>query len=175
MNFKKFLQTITSSDLSEDEKQIVDNLAALSNPSSMADRREYKQTLNEVFGDGTADYFDRKSISKMLDAAKDYLPEELAEDFKEIKPELENTSLAYAEDFHDVVLATAVHSAVDELLDITIPPANLIAGQDISSSASSLMGIISDAVEENIKLPESEDEELEFSEYDFDEEEDSDY
>ena len=174
---KNFIDSINTPDLTEDEMRIIDNLARLSNPSSMT-RYEYDECFGETFGEENVDFFDKKDIDEMIRVAKSEMPEDVASSLPEIESEIKEEALDISREYHTVALATAVAVAIDNATDIKVAPANLLEPWNLSSSAYNLADKISDEFldeGDDRKSSTIEDEDDEDDDFGFDDDEDEDY
>ena len=140
----KFIERFYSDDLDQEEKDLIDDLAKLSNPDSVSTRYEYEKTMDKVFGEGTADHFDKKDIGEMLSIAKKNLPSALADTFSEIEEDVSERALSVSKDLHQVTLATATSIAVEEMTDKVIAPTDLLEPWELSNVAYGVAEVLSD-------------------------------
>lgn len=169
----KIIDRFISEDLDEVEKEMIDNLARLSKPESFSTRDEYNSVLDNVFGGGTADYYDRKDISIMSQVARESLPPEMAESFGEIAKDVEDMALNYSKDLHLTNLAVSTAMAVADMTDVTVNPVALLEPYNPSTTAYNIAEILGEQLaEDDGQSDESEDEE---DDYGFDDDEYEEY
>ena len=124
MKFKNFLDTITASDLSDDEKVIVDNLEKLSHPESIGSRQEYHEVMESVFdGEDPSQYHDKQAVEDMINTSIDApsLPGYAANIIKNDREAIAERAFQTAEELHNIPFALGVQDAIYAETQCAVP------------------------------------------------------